>query len=132
MTDATISKTVHFDAAHRLTKHPGACSNLHGHRWKLEVQLTGPVDPEDGMVEDFGAVSDVADTLDHTAVLNEEDPLVDPVSEVQDVVTLSADPTSENLIDHVWTRLEERLRPGASVASVRLHETPGSCAERRA
>lgn len=132
MTDATISKTVHFDAAHRLTQHPGACSNLHGHRWTLEVRLTGPIDPDDGMVEDFGAVSDVADALDHTAVLNQDDPLVDPVSELQDVVTLSGDPTSENLIDHVWILLEERLRPGASVTRIRLYETPGSCAEREA
>ncbi|MBS1263194.1 MAG: hypothetical protein MAG715_00364 [Methanonatronarchaeales archaeon] len=41
-------------AAHRLTQHPGACRNLHGHRWKLEVRITGRIDPDDGMVKSLG------------------------------------------------------------------------------
>lgn len=130
MQPSTISKTVHFDAAHRLTQHPGACSNLHGHRWTLEVRLTGRIDPEDGMVEDFGVVSDVADELDHATILNRDDPLVDAVSEVQEPVLLEDDPTSERLIDFIWTLLETRLRDTASVERIRLYETPGSCAER--
>jgi len=131
--ESTIKKELHFDAAHRLTKHPGACSNLHGHRWKLEVWVQGPVDPSDGMVEDFGTISDAADELDHTAILNRDDPLAEFLRETDDgvsFVTLPGDPTSENLIDHLWSDIEERLRDGAKIQRMRLHETPGSSAER--
>ncbi|MBS1263192.1 MAG: Dihydroneopterin monophosphate aldolase [Methanonatronarchaeales archaeon] len=133
MTVGRIRKTVQFDAAHRLILHEGDCRNLHGHRWKLEVRITGRIDPDDGMVEDFGVVNDVAEELDHAVILNEEDPLVDTLGETPDVskpVTMPGDPTSENIIDHVWARLEKRLRGTASLRRMRLYETPGSFAER--
>ena len=31
----------HFDAAHKLVGYKGKCSNVHGHRWKVEVFVTG-------------------------------------------------------------------------------------------
>ena len=63
-----------FDSAHFLSGYEGKCSNIHGHRWKLEVTVqsetleqTGQIR---GMVVDFGQLkdcllytSDVADEL---------------------------------------------------------------------
>ena len=47
-----------FDSAHFLSGYEGKCSNIHGHRWKLEVTVqsetleqTGQIR---GMVVDFG------------------------------------------------------------------------------
>lgn len=54
----TIFKTFSFEASHVLPKHPGHCSRLHGHSWKLTVGVSGPVDPETGFVVDYGLLSE--------------------------------------------------------------------------
>lgn len=58
MAKATIVKEFTFDAAHRLEGYQGLCQNLHGHTYKLQVGIYGPVKNEagaadDGMVWDF-------------------------------------------------------------------------------
>lgn len=58
-----------FDAAHFLPGHP-KCGGMHGHSWLAEVWLEGDVNPETGMVVDFGEVKYWIDGLDH-ATLNE-------------------------------------------------------------
>lgn len=91
-----VTKIFKFDAAHWLPDYKGPCGNLHGHTWKLEVTIVGPVSP-DGFVMDFSALKDMANTvviahLDHKC-LNE----------------LLPNPTCENLIAWIWTALEEAL-----------------------
>lgn len=48
----TITKTFRFEAAHVLPDHPGKCSRLHGHSYRLDVTVGGPVGAG-GMVMDF-------------------------------------------------------------------------------
>ena len=36
-----LTKSVTFDAAHRLRDYVGKCANLHGHTYKLEVAIAG-------------------------------------------------------------------------------------------
>lgn len=50
---ATISKMYKFEAAHILPRHPGKCSNMHGHSWKVEVCISGEIMKETGFVMDF-------------------------------------------------------------------------------
>lgn len=54
MPTATVTKELVFDAAHFITDHPAKCSNLHGGRYLLQVQVTGRVDPVTGCVVDYG------------------------------------------------------------------------------
>ena len=62
--EENVSVTTHasFDSAHFLSGYEGKCSNIHGHRWKLEVTVqsetleqTGQIR---GMVVDFGQLKD--------------------------------------------------------------------------
>ncbi len=56
----SVRKEIRFEAAHRLENHPGACANLHGHSYRLivEVGLAQGVElPRDDMVVDFGVIS---------------------------------------------------------------------------
>lgn len=62
--DSTIA------AAHYLPNYPGACQNMHGHTWRIEVWLQGEVDPTTGMLVDFRFVKDIVNFCDH-CVLNE-------------------------------------------------------------
>jgi 6-pyruvoyltetrahydropterin/6-carboxytetrahydropterin synthase len=49
----TLSVEGRFEAAHFLPNHPGKCSNLHGHNWRVELHLKDWLDLETGMICDF-------------------------------------------------------------------------------
>ena len=68
-----------FDSAHFLKGYEGKCSNLHGHRWVVEVEIRAESLQEDGpgrgMVMDFKDLKDVlsaeTDRLDHSLLIEE-------------------------------------------------------------
>jgi len=98
-----------FSAAHRLCGYQGACSNLHGHNWKVRVALKTDELDDIGMAMDFGIIKqilkNILDELDH-AYLNE-------------VASLKAmNPTSENLARYIYERFELEL----ASANVAVHE----------
>ena len=89
-----------FEAAHRLPHVPAGhkCARLHGHSFKIELCLYGPVDPHTGWFIDFGRVDELVEPLrerlDHH-YLNEIEGLENPTSEI--------------LARWVWDRLRPRL-----------------------
>jgi 6-pyruvoyltetrahydropterin/6-carboxytetrahydropterin synthase len=76
-----------FEAAHRLPRVPAGhkCARLHGHSYRVEVQVTGEVGADTGWVLDFADLSEafrpVREQLDHY-YLNDIDGLENPTSEV--------------------------------------------------
>jgi 6-pyruvoyltetrahydropterin/6-carboxytetrahydropterin synthase len=86
----TLRKTFTFEAAHRLPAHDGKCARLHGHSWRLTVEVRGPAlataGPKAGMLVDYGDLKALAqplvdEHLDHH-YLNETLPaLGEPTSE---------------------------------------------------
>jgi 6-pyruvoyltetrahydropterin/6-carboxytetrahydropterin synthase len=54
-----VSKDFTFEASHVLPRHPGKCSKLHGHSWKLTVAIRGPINPQTDFVADFGDLSKI-------------------------------------------------------------------------
>lgn len=106
-----LVKDFRFEAAHRLPRVPEGhkCARLHGHSFRIEVEVVGEVDPEMGWVVDYAdikrAFSPLHDALDHR-YLNEIEGLENPTSEI--------------LVAWIWERLAPRL-PG--LARLVLHET---------
>lgn len=82
-----LFKEFTFEAAHRLPNVPPdhKCHRLHGHSYRVELHVRGPVHPHTGMVMDFAdikaAFKPILDRLDHY-YLNEIDGLENPTSEV--------------------------------------------------
>jgi 6-pyruvoyltetrahydropterin/6-carboxytetrahydropterin synthase len=82
-----IFKEFTFEAAHRLPNVPAGhkCARLHGHSFRVELHVTGPVDGRAGWIRDFAdlsaAMRPVLEQLDHY-YLNEIDGLANPTSEV--------------------------------------------------
>ena len=76
-----------FEAAHRLPRVPEGhkCARLHGHSYRVEVAVAGPVDEATGWFIDFQRLYDawrpVHDLLDHH-YLNEVPGLDNPTSEL--------------------------------------------------
>jgi 6-pyruvoyltetrahydropterin/6-carboxytetrahydropterin synthase len=80
-----VQKEIEFDAGHRVHRHGGKCRNLHGHRYKVEVQIESQSLRTEGggtgMVLDFGdiknwLVEDVEMVFDHKLILSIDDPLL--------------------------------------------------------
>jgi 6-pyruvoyltetrahydropterin/6-carboxytetrahydropterin synthase len=111
-----VCKQFRFEAAHILPHHPGKCSRLHGHSYRLEVFVEGPLQsegPAAGMVVDFDEIAAVVrahviDTLDHRSLNDFLD-----------------NPTSELLVQWIWDRLAPHL---AGLTRLVLWETPTACA----
>ncbi len=86
MPDVTIGRSYRFESAHFLPKVPQGhrCRNLHGHNYRVEIVLSGPVD-ERGFVKDFGEVdAELAPLLklvDHK-LLNDVPGLENPTAEI--------------------------------------------------
>lgn len=84
---AEVIKTFRFEAAHTLPHAPAGhkCRNVHGHSYRVDVHITGPVDAQTGWVLDFAdiarAVAPILAELDHH-MLNEVKGLPNPTSEL--------------------------------------------------
>jgi 6-pyruvoyltetrahydropterin/6-carboxytetrahydropterin synthase len=106
-----IFKIFHIEAAHRLTGVPAThkCARLHGHSFRIEVHLSGELDPVTGWVMDFAdvksAFAPIFDQLDHH-YLNDIEGLENP--------------TSEHLAQWIWTKLKPRL---SALSRIVVHET---------
>ena len=113
-----LSVSDSFSAAHRLCGYEGACSNLHGHNWKVRVGLKTDTLDNIGMAMDFGIIKailkGILDKFDH-AYLNE-------------VACLDGlNPTSENLARYIFELMEkELLNQPASVYEVEICESEKS------
>ena len=81
-----IFKVFTVEAAHRLPHVPEGhkCARLHGHSFRFELHLSGPVDPQAGWVMDFAdvkaAFKPIYERLDHH-YLNDIPGLENPTSE---------------------------------------------------
>jgi len=106
-----IFKAFTLESAHHLPNVPVGhkCARLHGHSFRVEIHVSGPVDPQLGWVMDFADVKAAFDPLfrqlDHN-YLNEVPGLENP--------------TSENLARWIWEKLEPSL---PQLSAVVVHET---------
>jgi 6-pyruvoyltetrahydropterin/6-carboxytetrahydropterin synthase len=64
-----ISKSFAFEASHILPRHPGRCSRLHGHSWRVRVEVEGSIQNDSQFVADYAQLSNIVnpivDRFDH-------------------------------------------------------------------
>ena len=142
----TITRKLEFDAGHRIPDHNSQCRNLHGHRYTLEITLTGQVVDHDGqadngMIMDFSDVKNLAreslvDLWDHAFLVYEKDTLVKDFLDTlpnHKTVVLNRVPTVENLAKIAFDILkpvyQDRYSTGLSLSKIKLFETPNCWAE---
>lgn len=128
-----LVKSFTFDSAHQLVGHAGKCANLHGHTYKLEVGLEGPIKTapgsDEGMVMDFGdiktALNDLLDKLDHATLLRGDEPIAQQIKTKR--VIFGFRTTAELMSLYIYWHLTEIFGPDR-VTFVRLWETPTGAA----
>ena len=108
-----------FASAHTLRGYPGACSRMHGHNWKVEVEVETRTLDSLGMGVDFKVIKssakEVVAQLDHR-YLNDISPFDD------------MNPTAENIAAYLYHGLSSRLNDErVEVRTVTLWETDRAC-----
>jgi 6-pyruvoyltetrahydropterin/6-carboxytetrahydropterin synthase len=116
----TVFKDFTFAAAHAIRGHTGGCQNLHGHNYRVRVQVAATRLDALGMVIDFAdlkrVVGEVLGPFDHR-LINDIPPF--------DQRNTTAELLAEYVFREVAARLDdERL----SVARVEVWENDSACA----
>jgi 6-pyruvoyltetrahydropterin/6-carboxytetrahydropterin synthase len=141
-----ITRRLEFDAGHRIPNHDSRCRHLHGHRYALEVTLSGEVIATEGaalqgMVMDFSEVKEIArreivDAWDHAFLAWRGDRAVTAFLDGlpgHKTVLFDAPPTAEHLAATAFGRLDRAYRDRygnhLKLERVRLYETPGCWAD---
>lgn len=136
----TVAKEVEFDAGHRVPNHKSKCKNPHGHRYKLQAVVEGPLGDEagesdEGMVVDFSdlkaILTDIHDVFDHGFIIYSGD------NELWKrlngagwkLINVAFVPTAENLARWCYDYVAFHLDwPDCKLVRVNLWETPTSVA----
>jgi len=110
-----ICRNFKFEAAHFLPHHTGKCRNIHGHSFRLEIEISGEkhrMGPETGMILDFSNLKEVVeqhvlDKYDHHCI--------------NDFIR---NPTAENIVLDIAQRLNDVFqRMNIIIERIQLWET---------
>jgi 6-pyruvoyltetrahydropterin/6-carboxytetrahydropterin synthase len=142
-----ITRRLEFDAGHRIPNHASQCRHLHGHRYAIEITLSGDVittegASEQGMVMDYSEVKRIArgqlvDAWDHAFLVYRGDKAVLEFLQTlpgHKTVVLDVPPTAENLAIVAFNILNPAYRDTygnhLQLERVRIYETPNNWADR--
>ena len=109
-----ISVETHFAASHQIYGYEGACGELHGHTWKVEVEVKTDQTDERGISFDFKELKAITESivqqLDHHH-LNEVSPFD------------RENPTAENLSRYIYEKVSEELPSHINISRVTVWES---------
>lgn len=126
-----------FDAAHFLAGYEGKCANLHGHRWRVLVEIKGAQLEKSGQIRgmllDFGQVKEevkkMTDFFDHSFIYETGSLKPKTIEALEEekfrMIPVPFRPTAENFAKHFYEEMEKK---GLPVSKVTVYETPNNCA----
>jgi len=133
-----ILKVEHsFDSAHFLKNYNGKCSNIHGHRWKVEAEIQSNAlvsgGQLDGMVDDFGTLKknlkEMIAFYDHALIVEKgslrELTFKCLIDEGFRLISVDFRPTAENFANFFFNKIKKL---GYNVRKVTVYETPNNSA----
>ncbi|MBE6049921.1 MAG: 6-carboxytetrahydropterin synthase QueD [Clostridium sp.] len=126
-----------FDSAHFLHGYEGKCGNIHGHRWKVEVEIKSEELKRTGqcfgMVVDFSDlkkdVKEIVDYYDHALIIESNSMREETLNCLKQdgfrIIEVEFRPTAENFSKYFFKYIEDK---GYTVNRVSVYETPNNCA----
>ncbi len=134
-----ISKEYRWEMGHRLPFHKGLCRNIHGHSYKMSVEITGELD-KNGMIIDFfdlnKIVKPIVEKYDHAFLCWEGDKKVKDflVKSKMKLVLADYHSTVENIcsdfLDKITVKLLDIKKHNFEELTVKIYESPNSYAEK--
>lgn len=133
----TLKTEQSFDSAHFLAEYEGKCRNIHGHRWRVVIEIQGDSLQESGdkrgMLVDFGDLKDdlkkLADELDHSLIIEAGTLRPATLAALHEegfrILEFPFRPTAENFAKYFYDRMGES---GHNVRRAEVYETPNNCA----
>jgi len=100
---------IKIDAAHHLPNYEGKCNQLHGHTWKVVVEIEGIKNPQTGMIVDFVEIKKIVNEFDHGCI--------------NDFIQ---NPTAENIVDYFLDKFSVFNFPKITI---RVYESENSYIE---
>lgn len=133
-----ISKEFRWEMGHRIPLHQGPCRNVHGHSYRMFVELEGePLDT--GMIMDFSdlnlLIKPILEEFDHSFLCSEDDKeLIEFLKKMglkHTIVKYYA--TVENICTDLFERIKKKIIEkncsNIKRLTIRIHETPNAYAE---
>lgn len=126
-----------FDAAHFLAGYDGKCRNIHGHRWRVCVEIQSEKLKEDaqqrGMCVDFSDIKrdlqNMVERFDHMFIIEKNSLKANTKEALEEegfrMMEVAFRPTAENFAEYFY---KEVTRLGYKTKSVHVYETPNNCA----
>ena len=109
-----LSALLNFSSAHYLNDYDGNCARLHGHNWKVQVEVAAGELNKLGMAMDFKDLDklawDVIGKFDHQ-VVNKINPFD------------ALNPTAENMARYFYREINKGLPAGIKMEKLSLWET---------
>ena len=103
-----------FSAAHRLVGYDGQCGRVHGHTWKVRVEV------ETNLIDDIGI------SIDFKELKRLTETVIDRLDH-QDINTIppfdKQNPTAEHLARYVYREVEKDLPEGIRITEVTVWES---------
>jgi 6-pyruvoyltetrahydropterin/6-carboxytetrahydropterin synthase len=110
----TLSVEKVISSAHQLRDYDGPCARIHGHNWKVKVDVQSEKIDESGIVIDFTELDkhllEVIGPFDHQLIN-----VVPPFDKIN--------PTAENLVKFIYQELKIKLSQKVSLVKVSIWET---------
>ncbi|MFA7361509.1 MAG: 6-carboxytetrahydropterin synthase [Candidatus Kapaibacterium sp.] len=133
-----IAKEFRWEMGHRLPEHSGLCRNIHGHSYRMVVEINGEV-LANGMIIDFYdlglIVKPILEKLDHCFLVYVKDkPVLDFLKKYKmKMVVVDYLATVENICKDIAEKIVSEIKKqkvkNISDISVKIFETPNSFAE---
>lgn len=126
-----------FDSAHFLKDYKGKCKNLHGHRWRVILEIKDEKLNDDmqtrGMLVDFGELKSclkyLCEELDHSFIYESNSLLPETLRALEveqfKLFEVSFRPTAENFAKYFYDKMKMK---GFTVHRVEVYETTNNCA----
>src|SRR5690554_2402162 len=116
----TLTKIFDFEMAHAIYGYSGACKNIHGHSYKLQVTVSSVNEnkgfiPAPGFIIDFKDIKNevntyIVDQLDHMLVLSKDYLQANPqLTHLENLIIWDFEPSAENILLYILETLEKHL-----------------------
>ena len=132
-----IAKEFYWEMSHRLPFHDGPCKNIHGHSYKMVVELEGTVD-SNSMVLDYYEIERIfrplLNRLDHTFICDAGDDLMIDFLDNNGFkyLVIPYYTTAENLVTYFIEFVKPKFVEFKNIEKIklRIYETKDAYAER--